>query len=85
LKAAAQYVTLETGQVSLAMKQIQIATTLLGALKADGTMVESRYWLPNDQMLAVFCPLIVPLLAPLLIGCLREVKRYKKLTRSKLN
>jgi hypothetical protein len=32
------------------MNQTQIATTLLEARKADGTMIKSRYWLSNDQM-----------------------------------
>ncbi len=76
---ATHHVAMGLGHTSFALKEIQAASTLLQALDADGNMVESRLWLPNDQMLAVFCPLIVPLLAPLLIGCLREAKRFKRL------
>lgn len=76
---ATHHVSMGIGHESSALKEIQAASTLLQALDADGTMVESRLLLPNDQMLAVFCPLIVPLVAPLLFGCFREAKRFKSL------
>ena len=75
-----QYSIYHTGQISLAMKEIQTATVLAHVLKSDGTMRETRYLLPQDQMLAVFSPLLLPLIAPLLLGLIREVKRYKKLS-----
>ena len=80
---ATQHTFFETGHLSRAMKELQIATTLLQMLKSDGAMVESRLILPKDQMLAVFSPLVLPLLAPLFFGLLREVKRYRKLSISK--
>jgi len=80
---ATQHTIFETGHLSRAMKELQIATTLLQMLKSDGAMVESRLILPTDQMLAVFSPLVLPLLAPLFFGLLREVKRYRKLSISK--
>jgi len=80
---ATQHTFFETGHLSRAMKELQIATTLLQMLKSDGAMVESRLILPTDQMLAVFSPLVLPLLAPLFFGLLREVKRYRKLSISK--
>ena len=64
-------------------------STLFGALatiesvKADAEMFELPYFAP-DHYLAVFSPLVLPLIMPMIFGLMREVKRYNELKRKKV-
>ncbi|KAL3816899.1 hypothetical protein ACHAXA_006975 [Cyclostephanos tholiformis] len=50
----------------------------LESVKIDHRMIEVPYFAP-DHYLAVFSPLILPLLLPMMSGLIREVKRFQKL------
>ena len=63
-------------------------SALYGALKtiesvqADADLFELPYFAP-DHYLAVFSPLVLPLVMPMIFGLIKEVKRYKELKRKK--
>ena len=63
-------------------------SVLYGALKtiesvqADADLFELPYFAP-DHYLAVFSPLVLPLVMPMIFGLIKEVKRYKELRRKK--
>jgi hypothetical protein len=54
----------------------------LESVKIDHRIVEVPYFAP-DHYLAVFSPLVLPLLLPMMSGLIREVKRYRKLKKEK--
>ena len=60
-----------------ALRQIQ-------ALQNDPGLMELSYFAP-DHYLAVFSPLVLPLMLPMMAGLVREVKRYRELKRKIIN
>ncbi|RHY32576.1 hypothetical protein DYB32_002440 [Aphanomyces invadans] len=60
-------------------KLLHVRRALLAVEEAydDPTMVSQLYF-PQDQIYFVFCPLLLPLLLPLVGGLVREGKRYRQ-------
>jgi hypothetical protein len=58
------------------------ALTTIESVLADADLFELPYFAP-DHYLAVFSPLVLPLMMPMIFGLIREVKRYKELKRKK--
>jgi len=58
------------------------ALTTIESVQADADLFELSYFAP-DHYLAVFSPLVLPLVMPMIFGLIKEVKRYKELTRKK--
>ncbi|KAF0693556.1 Aste57867_15498 [Aphanomyces stellatus] len=61
---------------------IRAALAAVEAAYYDPTMISQLYF-PEDQIYAVYLPLLVPLVIPLLGGLVREVKRYRAKTKQK--
>ena len=60
------------------MAKIQKAAILIHNAQFDSSMMEHIHT-PEEHLLAVFSPLLLPLALPMLIGMVREWKRYKTL------
>ena len=58
------------------------ALAMIEVVTADPDLFELHYFAP-DHYLAVFSPLALPLMMPLIFGLVREVRRFKKLKRKK--
>lgn len=58
------------------------ALTTIESVQADADLFELSYFAP-DHYLAVFSPLVLPLVMPMIFGLIKEVKRYKDLTKMK--
>jgi len=58
------------------------ALTTIESAQADADLFELPYFAP-DHYLAVFSPLVLPLVMPMIFGLIREVKRYKELKRKR--
>ena len=58
------------------------ALDTIESVKRDAEMVELPYFAP-DHYLAVFSPLVLPLIMPMIFGFVREVKRYNELKQKK--
>mmetsp|Transcript_24270 Transcript_24270/g.36772 ORF Transcript_24270/g.36772 Transcript_24270/m.36772 type:complete len:121 (+) Transcript_24270:1101-1463(+) len=58
------------------------ALTTIESAQADADLFELPYFAP-DHYLAVFSPLVLPLVMPMIFGLVREVKRYKELKRKR--
>ena len=58
------------------------ALAAIESVQADADLFELPYF-ATDHYLAVFSPLVLPLMMPMLFGLIREVKRYKELQRKK--
>lgn len=52
------------------------AAALADAAYFDSSMIRQLYF-PQEHMLGVFAPLLAPMILPLLLGFVREWKRYK--------
>jgi len=52
------------------------------SVQSDHRFVELPYFAP-DHYLAVFSPLVLPLLLPMIVGVIREVKRFRELQSKK--
>nr|CCA17797.1 conserved hypothetical protein [Albugo laibachii Nc14] len=59
------------------------AAALADAAYFDSSMIRQLYF-PQEHMLGVFAPLLAPMILPLLLGFVREWKRYKLKKRTKL-
>jgi hypothetical protein len=55
----------------------------LESVQSDHRVYELPYF-ALDHYLAVFSPLVLPLLLPMLAGFIREVKRYRELRKKKI-
>lgn len=77
------FVMARDGHIEAAISDINAASLMAQALRADDTMMESLH-VPDEHLLAIFTPLLLPLLLPLILGLFREVKRYKTLRRKKM-
>jgi hypothetical protein len=55
----------------------------LEAVRVDHRLMELPYF-AMDHYLAVFSPLVLPLLLPMISGLVREVKRFRKLRNKQL-
>jgi len=60
--------------------QILQSLQLLRSVQNDHRLVELPYFAP-DHYLAVFSPLVLPLLLPMIVGLIREVKRFQRLRK----
>jgi len=58
------------------------ALRTIESVQADADLFELPYFAP-DHYLAVFSPLVLPLVMPMIFGLIREVKRYKELKRKR--
>ncbi|KAK1747562.1 hypothetical protein QTG54_001525 [Skeletonema marinoi] len=58
------------------------ALATIESVQADAELFELPYFAP-DHYLAVFSPLVLPLVMPMIFGLIREVKRYKELKRKR--
>lgn len=58
------------------------ALTTIESVQADADLFELSYF-ALDHYLAVFSPLVLPLIMPMIFGLIKEVKRYNELTTKK--
>ena len=58
------------------------ALRYLESVQSDHRFVELPYFAP-DHYLAVFSPLVLPLFLPMIVGLIREIKRYRELRKKK--
>jgi hypothetical protein len=64
--------------------RLEQAEMVLLALRSDPSLLEPLDF-AVDHYLAVFAPLLFPLLLPFIGGIIREIKRYRDKTRTRQN
>ncbi len=68
--------------VMYATSTLYAALEQIESVQVSSDLFELSYFAP-DHYLAVFSPLVLPLMMPMIFGLLRELKRYKQLKRKK--
>jgi hypothetical protein len=68
----------ESKQWNMSMELLELCLALLTAIRSDPSLIPPLH-LPIEHCLAIFAPLLFPLLLPMVAGLVREYKRYKKL------
>ena len=68
--------------VMYATSTLYAALEQIESVQMESDLFELPYFAP-DHYLAVFSPLVLPLMMPMIFGLLRELKRYKELKRKK--
>lgn len=68
----------EQGDYNAGTRLLEESLSISESLLADSTLMEPID-MQNDHYMAVFFPLVFPLLLPFFAGIIREVKRYRKL------
>jgi hypothetical protein len=63
---------------SKSMELLELCLALLAYIRSDPSLIPPLH-LPIEHCLAIFAPLLFPLLLPMVAGLVREYKRYKKL------
>ncbi|GMH86939.1 hypothetical protein TrST_g4848 [Triparma strigata] len=71
------------GNVRDAVSHLNSALRKIEHAEADPTMVSLLYF-PDEHKLAVLLPLWAPLALPMIVGLVREVKRYRQLRAEKI-
>lgn len=71
------------GKVRSAVAHLNSALRNIEHAEEDPTMVSLLYF-PDEHKLAVLLPLWAPLALPMVVGLVREVKRYRKLRADKI-
>lgn len=68
----------ETKNWRRCMELLELCLVLLAAIRSDPSLIPALHF-PIEHSLAIFAPLLFPLLLPMVAGLMREYKRYKKL------
>ena len=60
------------------VKKMNLAEHMIYMAQYESSMMEHTYT-PRDHLIAVFSPLLFPIAFPVLVGMIKEWKRYKEL------
>jgi len=71
-----------TSNDSQILEHIHAAEILIQNAYLDKSMMEHIHT-PPEHMMAVFTPLLLPLVLPILVGMIKEWKRFKELKKEK--